>query len=944
VHARKNEALSDRRFQRMGLAILGLSLLLYLFSMAPCAVPGWSAAYIVRHADLGPFPALTHPLWSWMVRAVRPLPMGGLAVRLNLLSAIFGALTVYLVYGLACRIPHNRRWYEVNHPQYARAACMISGVAAAMVFALLQPCRQMGTRAAPMMLDTFLFVAILRLLADFMEHPSARRLNGLALACGLGYAENGLIIPLVPVCLSAVIWKRHMLDRRAVLHALGLLMSGVLVWMLFALQVWRSTGAEWLGIHSYGAALREIWRWEWIGIRMAFPQLGWLLVTLVTIVPFILVVAVPHRSHRWNTQVGAMALDLLGAGLALALLFDVPLAPWNIMGLHQPLVFYLCVAAYAGYLAGYGYVLCRVPDRGHGVRFAGIRKVLHRLYLPVLACLFGVAVWMNYSRANGWKAFTLCELTGELLERIGSRPYFLSNGMLDENLVIAAHDRGQRLCVIDTSQVDHAPYRAYVAHILNDRRLAGLLDVGVSPAMTEWLRGMEQPGREVAVFAVPALWVAAGCTPVPDGLLYKGCEEVSVAQAVSRHAAFWQRFGSRMKRNAEEASSLQRWYRGILMHMSRIANDLGVWLEGEGQTTAARTAYEQALDFEPRNFSAAVNLLRIVQRTHPEQVKTVKARFLSETNEMRAVPPRLSAMVFGRFAGAMERHGEKSERMPRFDRDVLPGGNPGSNVALRHSLNGVLSVRDRVRNAETLREAGALFREGDVPAAREKLEGPAKEDPPNRRAQAALALIGVLEGDDQAGNFLRELQQTRELPPDVLIALARIAVAQHEPARARRYFMAALRMRPSDIAALRGLLFLAIRAGNEKNVETLTHRILHLKPRDPNANMLLGIQQLARGQYEKAESSFRTSLRGRESSAAWNNLAWTLHAMDRSEEALKAVEQALLLNPENTAAQDTRALIMNARIHGADQVEPHGPFSRHPDPEYREMPQPPRRP
>lgn len=75
----------------------------------------------------------------------------------------------------------------------------------------------------------------------------------------------------------------------------------------------------------------------------------------------------------------------------------------------------------------------------------------------------------------------------------------------------------------------------------------------------------------------------------------------------------------------------------------------------------------------------------------------------------------------------------------------------------------------------------------------------------------------------------------------------------------------------------------------------------------------LGVALLRREMFDAAESQFRRAVYLNPFEAAFKqHLAWCLHRLDRNEEALQFIEEALKLNPEDIDAPVARAKILEA--------------------------------
>jgi len=77
-----------------------LAFLVYLATLSPGVYPGQSAQLMAIGAGVEPMVAPTHPLWFPIVAWLGRLEFLSLPVRLNLFSALCGALAVMLLYRL----------------------------------------------------------------------------------------------------------------------------------------------------------------------------------------------------------------------------------------------------------------------------------------------------------------------------------------------------------------------------------------------------------------------------------------------------------------------------------------------------------------------------------------------------------------------------------------------------------------------------------------------------------------------------------------------------------------------------------------------------------------------------------------------------------------------------------------------------------------------------
>ena len=84
---------------------------------------------------------------------------------------------------------------------------------------------------------------------------------------------------------------------------------------------------------------------------------------------------------------------------------------------------------------------------------------------------------------------------------------------------------------------------------------------------------------------------------------------------------------------------------------------------------------------------------------------------------------------------------------------------------------------------------------------------------------------------------------------------------------------------------------------------------LALQPNDPKSAYNLALTQAQTGQKEAALANYQAAPRfARNYAQAWNNLGVLLKAMNRPDEAKRAFQQALAINPDLSEAQRNLAI------------------------------------
>jgi hypothetical protein len=178
----------------LSLAVAALGL--YSLTLAPT----------VLEADAGEFqfvpwlPGIAHPTgyplyvlagWTWS----HLLPVGEVAWRMNLLSAVFAAMTVGMVYGLA------RCLLDIALPALPLPARLLGGGLAAATFAVTATFWSQALVAEVYTLHTLLVTAILWLTLKSVYAPAAWTTRTLGFVFGLGLSHHRTTLLLAPALL-----------------------------------------------------------------------------------------------------------------------------------------------------------------------------------------------------------------------------------------------------------------------------------------------------------------------------------------------------------------------------------------------------------------------------------------------------------------------------------------------------------------------------------------------------------------------------------------------------------------------------------------------------------------------------------------------------------------------------------------------------------------------
>ncbi len=258
-----------------------------------------------------------YPLYVLVGHLFSRLPIGSMAFRVNLTSAVFATLAVILVYLLLARLGGRRLVALITALAFAVSSVVWSQAVVAEVYAL-------NAMIAGLILA--LIVALTPAAAPpstDASHTSASRIIPIMfLLLGLGISHHLTTVLLLPAFGLAILIARPRLRIRTILLALGLFFAGLAFWLYIPLR--------WPALHG-GAPMTPVEFFDWIsGARFSGA----------------LALGAWSDPARWSI-VTRLLLDAFGpAGAALALVGAIGLATRN---LRAALITLVTFAAYVLY-------------------------------------------------------------------------------------------------------------------------------------------------------------------------------------------------------------------------------------------------------------------------------------------------------------------------------------------------------------------------------------------------------------------------------------------------------------------------------------------------------------------------------------------------------------------------------------------------------------------
>ena len=242
----------------MGIFVFFGSFIVYLFTLAPGIVAaGDNAELITSSWTLGIAHPPGYPLFCAAGKLLCFLPVSSIAVRVNLMSALFGALTVYFLYLSIFKLTRNKPASALGALSFAFSLLFWKYSVIAEVFTL----------------NTLFAAAILYLLLLWKDSKHAALIPISAFLFGLGLANHQTLIFILPAVLLFVFASgRKALSAKTMLLSFGLMLLGLLFYIYLPLRATANPPINWMDPQTFDGFKRSIFRNIYGGVSLNLPQ------------------------------------------------------------------------------------------------------------------------------------------------------------------------------------------------------------------------------------------------------------------------------------------------------------------------------------------------------------------------------------------------------------------------------------------------------------------------------------------------------------------------------------------------------------------------------------------------------------------------------------------------------------------------------------------------
>ena len=952
--------------KRVGCAVGTVALVVYGLTVGRMAFPGVPAATLWSHLGVDlPLPVL-YPLWGWLVRVLDHLPGVPVALAVNVFSALCGAGCVGLLVSLLFRVRYRGLLEDASPSQFLRAAQArrFSGWVAGLYLVVSIPFWVAATRSLPNTFHLLLLLLAAGLFSQYQQQGRLRFLAVLGVLYGVGLVESALFLLFLPVFVVRVLSEMHRFRVIQSWRIQGVLWGGVALglclWPLHLADVLHRSAA--LGAAGTWGGMTASFANDYLATILRFRlHSGFLVLMVMAIVPWALVFLLSRRSP-WSYDPDQVLVRIVFIVGLLAVLYDAPFSFWNLLGVDG-----LMLPAHALLAAGIGFMsgeLWIVGSRRSVSNASRLQQGVHWIavgMVPLIPILILGAGLRNRMAVDTRRTEVVNQAARDILHRLHARDIVFANQWLGDLIKLEARARQVPLLLVDVNQLNSPVYMRRLARQLPlGIPREGLMDGDVDRFLDEMLLSDEGLSR-LAFLDMADVFRGYGYL-VPDGLLYRlvaSRDEVDWTALVESQHSFWKLWSAPCDISRDNPARLHADQ--LRSQVGKAANDLGVILAQLEQKSRAIDTFRDAVQIDPDNLSARMNLIDLLRDQNPLQVDNMIADWARIAKQQERNRWALSV----RYGFLLDASGwaqrdatwalsgqplmaEAYRRHPDFyDPAVLAreqfldqvylqwGQRPANEFSVRMSL--IQNERDsRVfqnlvrlairRNDPAAAEAYLLealklgmtsrqaafdyamityLREG-VTAADIRLADITQTDPANERAWLARFLWAE-PGSKQAQQCLRSLHEIDSTDVGLHLTIAWWHMCQSEWDQARAECEMAVRLDPQNISAWELLLAWA-QAQQDTPLAGACRQALRERQRDHPVQWIESAAKFARKKnFESAESVLRKGLHQSRHPDVLYALANTIMDQDGDlAEAQALLDEALLRRPFQTTYQLAR--------------------------------------
>ena len=766
------------------LSAAGIAAAVYALTLAGYVFPGDSARHLVQWAGIDVLSFPEYPLWGYFVKLFTGAgDLSSVALRANMLSLVCGAVSAYLI----CRLMSFAVWQiatQEDSIKFSKGASVIAGLVASLTFVFSTAVWQSSTHLEHRIFYVMWALVTMRVVLLAAGRPRLALPVAVVAGAfvGMGLVESPIFVP----CSIAVFFTFMLVlvKNGASLYgpATLYLLSATIGLVVFI----KSVSGGFVGTEAAEAAncsssfdvFLHIAKDSFREFRLWFSRPGWLAIVALTVLPAISCAFAAGRGlnndRRWSQYAFHIAMTICAAlAIATDLSPESILRQWGV----SPVATSTLAALVSGYLAAYWYLLARCPLPAKEFKHDGgdsAIKIGHSI-APVFGCAF-VAIIVLASMVNAFNCgrgrgefADIC--AKEIIDALGDRTWFITDGTLDDHLRLAAATKNKELNLVCLQRDMNESYLDELSELVKTRNLSAgnanlqmSLRLGVLPFIQDWFAGDTNVTKKAAIFGVPDFWYMAERMPVPENVIFGGTHAAKAVDGkalAAQFKTFWQRIAPTLwtERNREGSRNIASCDDPIASlrlqlrrHVGFVGNNLGVFLQDSALNDEAFAIYELVLNtIDPDNVCALFNEFEMAR----SGIKCALSKKVEIERKLKAIvddPKRRYALwSLSRYYGYIR----NPEIFARMGYAWARSGQTGNAIA---QVQRAIDFVSADRQTGLLNMMAAIYASGNqVKKSRAVYEQVLSSDANNREALMGMARLALQSGSaEEAKEFLQK--------------------------------------------------------------------------------------------------------------------------------------------------------------------------------------------
>ena len=909
----------------VALAVAVVALVVYLTTLAGGVLPGEPAQTLLGLSGAEANLVVRHVVWRKLVGLAVVAGGSSFSLVVNAFCAVVSALGVGLMYLVAAALvglmldgDHLKSALGVQARKDAEAMSAIAGVFAAVTLAFCAPYWVAATQPYIHSFYLLWLLASIFLSLRFVGTMKMRYLWAFCVVHGAGMAQTSCFVAFAPLLYLFVLfnlWSADRLSGRVFGRMVLLTLLGGALLLVNAWEFHGSEGYALAGIDGYFGIVKRLGREILNGIFGSLPRVGWMILLGMTVAPCLSILLTGRRALNGERDWSFYALHVVVLVVTVLVILDTRVSPWQIYRKDSlQIVPYAMMALTFGYLMAYLYAQTlllfprEVDDRRNrlpqAIRYGAV----------LLATALSVYAFVGSRRDADHKRMQFVWMYADhLLNNLEGRTWLLTNGVLDDMVLVRARELGVPVNMLNLSQANSRLAQKRIKAKLESVRLRNSADVGLFPLVQEWITSEKDVASQLGLCLYPDLWNFGDYEVYPNGLAFFGADpaqmqEVAKRDLVGSFLSMMEAFAPALERVGEKDSQRNRFYRQLVKgQVSFVGNNLGFLLETLERKEDAFTIYSRVHDFDPDNVSALLNFATMVQGgMHPELKDKAMAdleafqRKLTTPLEIWSLSRTFgyvsSPEAFAKLGWSWAMSGQKNLALKSLTR-ALKDLQPENRGKLRSVMADVyMQSNDRVSSERVYQEILA-------------------EDPGDHLALIGLVRINVMNGDAaKAQDYLAKAKAAGVPRQRLLYETVGLELAVGEVDRARIIAQELVEIDPNNaeahvvMSAIASQLYLDAKTpeATESALKSLQKAVAELErvsgKEDFRTLFVKGRMHLITRNYAEARENFKAALKRAPNPnivPLLDSILTADHALVDKEAALKTSREILHRDPRH---------------------------------------------